>query len=142
MSRKDTRKHLAEILRGGLAALVDAADVKDGRPADFYGALKVVCVYSSGTSWDYMSTATSTRTFTVSVDIFVKYADSELSWTETQAEDLLDDLSDAVLDVVDANQTATGLWSGLSVDEITQTGDTVDVNGTEYRRETISINIL
>lgn len=139
MSRKETRKKFAELLKGPLSGLVDADQILNGRPADFHGALKVVCVYSSGTSWAYVSRATSSRDFSVTVDTFVKYADQELNWTEAEAEDLLDDISDIVLDVVDANQAVSGHWSGLSVIELTQTGDTVDVNGTEYRRETITI---
>lgn len=137
--RQQTRTAIRDGLTGYLANIIDAAKIVDGQPADFHGALKLVAVYSGGTRWRYAAPRRSNRRYPIVVDIFIKYADDEISWTESDAEDTLDQVSDRVLDYVDDNQSMDGLWASLTVEEQTQTGPVLDVNGTEYRRETIII---
>lgn len=139
MSRKEDRLYFRNLLVGSLAELVDPENIHNGRPANFNGALRVVCVYSAGTDHQVTAFSRSLRSHGITADIFVKYADEELNLTEADAEDILDDISDRVLDFIDTHQAAEGHWSQLTVDGRTETGDTVDVNGTEYRRETIRI---
>ena len=60
-------------------------------------------------------------------------------WTDT-TENSLDDLSDDVLDVIDANPENAGVWSALGVDDaFTQTGFDEPEPGVVYRFERIRV---
>ena len=138
-----------ETARKALAALLEAALVGSGKPAqavyayqvgDFAGASPVVVVSSGGSlreqgsfgpCWD--------DTFSLAIYSFVLYANPDDGWTESDAEDALDDIEATIADVILENMTSD-VWSNLSYEDRTET-DGVEIGGHEYRRETVRVTV-
>lgn len=127
--RKDVRNHFAGLLSTALGSLVSS--VYDYRKADFNGESPVVVVSSGGSEAATMTFQGNRPGHYIGVFVFVRYAYGA-TWTESDCEDRLDDIGEAIQDVVSANQ-ATSYWQS-----VTQIGksETYGVTiGVEYRAE-------
>lgn len=134
-----------ETVRDALAALLQAALVGSGKPAqavfgyqvgDFGGQSPVVVVASGPTTRERRGFGPCWHTSaTLLVFVFVTYAAS--GWTEANAEDALDAIEAAIADVVLAN-SSTATWHGLTYAGETEPGSMV-IGGVEYRSEVIRL---
>lgn len=136
-----------ETVRDGVAALLGAALVGEGKPAaavygyqvgDFEGQSPVVVVSSGpmertrrgfGGCWH--------SAVTLLVYVFVVYADVDSGWGEAEAEDALDAIEVLIADTVLAN-SSTAAWNGLTFDGPSAV-DGVEIGGVEYRREVLRL---
>lgn len=136
MSRKGARHEFADLLTGGLGDLVNK--VYRGQVADFDKARAVVVCSSGGTEVYPMAVKNLIGEHDLSVDVFVLYADPDASWTEENAEDRLDDIAAEIIDILAANPTGRN-WNALSWSQKSQPGS-LEIGGTEYRREQITLH--
>jgi|DewCreStandDraft_4_1066084.scaffolds.fasta_scaffold97844_2 hypothetical protein len=134
MSRKDLRHEFAELLKIELGDLVSA--VYSGQVADFAKARSVVVISSAGSVPRIVGAGNYQGVHQVAVDIFVLYADAETDWDEEDAEDLLDEINQKVMDTLEKHPTGKN-WTALDWTDPSQTMPIVDLGGTEYRREQI-----
>lgn len=138
-----------EVARKHLAALLDAALVGNGKPAqavypyqvgDFHGATPVVVVASGSMQRRLDSMGGCWRkVFQLWVYVFVAYADGS-GWTENLAEDAIDAIEDAIAAVVLAN-LRTDAWVNIAYTDAGTQLDPVVIGGVEYRRELITFEV-
>jgi hypothetical protein len=149
VTRKDARTTLAGLLSTALTGVIsnkpkaapedpDVPAVYRGQVANFQKARSAVVVSSSGSTPEIIASASHILINTLTVDTFVLYADPDANWDEEQAEDLLDEISAAIADVISNNQQTTD-WS--QIDWIESRTDPVSVGGTEYRHERITLKL-
>lgn len=140
-SRKLVRHEFADLLKANLSDLLsvredtDAAAVYSGQVASFGKARAAVVVSSAGSLPYPLAVKTFIGKHDLSVDVFVLYADSHNDWDEEDAEDLLDDISQKIMDTLAENQTGR-YWSALDWDATSQTLP-INIGGIDYRREQI-----
>ena len=138
-----------EVARKHLAALLDAALVGSGKPAqavyayqvgDFQGATPVVAVTSGPMRRRLDSMGGCWRKgFELQVYVFVAYAD-RAGWTEDMAEDAIDAIEDAIAAVV-LDNLRTDAWVSLAYADGGTQLDAVVIGGVEYRRELITFDV-
>lgn len=137
-----------ETARDALAAILTAALVGVGKPVQqVYGYARavfdegdpVVSVVSGGTERDQISYSTVRPTYRFMLYAFVLYADSTGTYTDQQAEDILDTIEQLIAQAVIDNQ-ANSTWQRLQISG-NGTVDTVIVDGKVYRREIIPVEI-
>jgi len=136
MNRKDVRHEFADLLTAGLGGLVNK--VYRGQVADFGKARAVVVCSSGGLEVYPMAVRNLIGNPDLSVDVFVLYADPDANWTEEDAEDRLDDIAAEITGILAVNQTGRN-WSAISWSEKSQPGS-IEIGGTEYRREQITLH--
>ncbi len=131
-SRRAVREEIGRLLR---SRLTGAQQVYDDQPTSFDGQSPVVVVASSGSERE----GTNKRTFggpiapTFALDVYVFVVA-----TTTNADDALDDLEQAVAQLVsDAPIGAT--WTALGYGGPTETSFVVVLDSTEYKRERIPL---
>lgn len=133
-----------ETVRDALATLLTTALVGTGLPVqqvynyrtgDFAGKSPVVSVWSHGSDRRRMTARGSRARFNLQVDIFVLYAMADGTWTEAQADDVLDAVELLIAGVVDANQV-TAYWGALDY-VMESTRYDVAIGGVEYIQEAI-----
>lgn len=130
-SRKDARTKLAAAIDSGIATFqaVYARETPD------FGRLSPVCmVYSNGTR---PGTALTLGSFARDAGLLVAIW---WKWGAT-TEDDIDDLSEAVWDLLESLSGPTADWDALTIDEQLSGMDYPIVDGVQYRRETISVVI-
>lgn len=110
-SRKGVREEIGTGLTTALAAL--AQDVYDHQARVIGTASPVVRVYSVG-SFRPQRTGRGLRSvFRFVIQVWVLYGDEETeTYTEEEAEDLLDDIEKGVIDWMDDNQN-NQIWTGI-----------------------------
>jgi len=132
--------------REALAALLQTALVGAGKPAqavydyqigDFAGASPVVVVSSAGSSYDDLSFQGLSPSYDLNIHVFVVYAAT--GWTEDDAENALDAISETIAAVLAANKVAAN-WDGIAWVGSSKTLS-VDIGGVDYRTEIISIKV-
>ncbi len=144
MNRKAIRNEIADLITARLGSLLSKkAGTQDpavyrGQVATFGKARAAVVVSSAGTAANFLASRKVIGVHDIAVDIFVLYADAAASWNEELAEDLLDDLVEAMLDLV-ANHQSGNNWTALDWKEISQ-NTSIEIGGTEYRREQIILH--
>lgn len=134
-------------VRTALATLLQTALVGTGKPAqavyayrvgDFGGQFPVVCLGASGASHSAMTLQGGRAVFGIDVYVFVLYSDGS-AWTETQAENALDDIEQIIADTVNANRSGAS-WRALSFNGESEIDITV-IGGKDYWREVIPIKV-
>ncbi len=136
-TRKECRKALADFLRADLSTLVDSNWVLDHQLTDFDGATPIVQVTSAGVDWDNATMRGGKNIYFLSVESFVLHKHTESGWTEAMAEDLIDDIGEAVLDCLVRNKSK-GLWMKIRLHERTLVTRTA-VSGLTYLYEVFPI---
>jgi hypothetical protein len=141
MTRKAIRHEFTDLLTARLAGLVSKKPgttepaVYKGQVADFGKARAAVVVSSGGGYATPFTVRTLIGHYDIAIDIFVLYADADANWDEEMAEDLLDDISDEVMNTIADNPTGRN-WHSIDWQDLSQT-DPVQVGGVEYRHEKI-----
>lgn len=144
MSRKDIRHEFADLLTASLNGLVSnkpglsVPAVYRGQVADFKKTRSQVVVSSGGSEVGQLARKNLIESPDLSVDTFVIYADPDASWTEENAEDLLDDIVERIIRTIEANPTGRN-WKAIDWIGKSQ-NNPVEVGGTEYRHEQITLH--
>ena len=127
-SRKTTREALATLLD----TIPTFVEVYDRQVADFSQQSPVGMVYSDGTRPVNLTLNTDYREHSFLIDVW---------WArDGDTEDRIDDLSEDVFDLLEANQE-TANWTSLTIDEQFSILDYPILDGVMYRRETIRVLI-
>jgi hypothetical protein len=116
-----------------LATISTFVAVYDHLTTDFGGVTPIAMVESAGTGWANESLAGFERSHKLNIYIWWEWTDAN--------EDRVDDLSEDVFDLFDANLEVAGAWSSLLVDDL---GSSLaysepDENGKVYRIELIPV---
>lgn len=139
-SRKQAREYLAGQLQGALVGTgLPAQAVYAYQVGDFQGQSPVVVVSSGGTLRERFTFKGTKPSYTLTVHVFVLYADETGAWTEENAEDALDDIEELIAGVLAANQRSP-YWEAISARAPSQTSS-VMVGGKEYRTEITSLEL-
>ena len=127
-SRKTAREALATLL----ATNATFVAVYDRQVKDFGQLSPVGMVYSDGTRPINLTLDTDYREHAFLIDIW---------WARDEStEDRIDDLSEDVFDLLEANEQ-TANWASLTIDENFSLLDYPMVDSVMYRRETIRVLI-
>lgn len=133
-NRKTVREQFADLLSSAMVGTgLPVQAVYDYRVGDFGGASPVVTVSSSGAARPAFTFQGSKPVYRLQVDVFVLYAMEDGTWTEAQAEDVLDDIEKLLGDVISSNRS-TDYWIGLDYVDVSQRID-VTIGGLDYIRE-------
>lgn len=128
--RKTIRQALATFLNDNIATLVA---VYDHENVNFAGLSPVAMVHSDGTAPETMtSNNTSARRYGYIISLLWKRSDDD------NTEDYLDDLSDEVMNQIEANRQ-TNDWTLLTLDPSFSEMDYPLVDKVLYRRERIRV---
>jgi len=132
--RKDVRKLMHRVVQAGL----DVDEVWDHQDP-IEGRSPVVQVVSGGSMPNDMRRGMADGYVYLTVIVFVLHSDATGGWTTEMAEDLIDDISDQLVEVLAHNQTSD-LWRG--VDYTTQSGiERVTISGLPYLMEVVPITV-
>ncbi len=123
--------------REGLVSLLNTVGtfvaVYDREVFDFQRLSPVAMVHSDGTAPGFDSLSSFHRQQALIISIW---------WKRTEAtEDNIDDLSEDVIDLLEANAGLTASWEGLQIDETFSFLDYPILDGVQYRRERIRVII-
>jgi hypothetical protein len=139
-SRKAARLHLAGQLQAALTGTGKLAQaVYAYQVGDFQGQSPVVVVSSSSSLRERFTFQGSKPTFTLTIHVFILYADGTGNWTEANAEDALDDIEEIIGKTLAANQKSP-YWETITQVGATQTTG-VMLGGQEYRTEVITVRL-
>jgi hypothetical protein len=138
MSRKDVRETLAATLEANVPS---AQAVYSYQVTSFGGQSPVLAVTSSGTQRDPLTMRGSQPTYRYDIHVFVLHSDKASSWTEQDAENLLDQLEAEIGAVVDAYRRATA-WQRLTYAEASDARSTPVIEGQRYLHEVIPVEVL
>ncbi len=138
-SRKAVRKALGVMLASIISD--EAVSIVDYQATDIKSVAPAVVLTSAGTQRKRITMRGSSAVFTVDVHIFVLHISRKDGWTESDAEDLLDDIEQQICEAVDNNQSRTGAWSGIRYSDTTNARDSVTLGGTTYLHEVIPLEI-
>jgi hypothetical protein len=129
-SRKAARQALATLLD----TIATFQEVYNREPPDFGGLSPVAMVRSEGTRpGPALALGAFHREHALLISLYWK-------WQST-TEDDLDDLSEDVLDLLEANSGPTANWDSLTVDETFSAMDYPIIDGVMYRVEQIRVMI-
>ena len=134
-SRKDTRSYLSTQLNG---AITSAQRVDGYQRTDLQGESPVVRVMSAGAERPAIVTRNDRSRFRFAIQTWVLFSEVVGEWTESQAEDAMDDIEAEVATWLSANQNVPGYWVSLKYDGYSTT-DTVKVGGEVWLVETIPV---
>lgn len=128
-SRKDARQAVATLLESDPTLV----EVYDHETKDFGGLTPVAMVHSDGTSHgpgQFLSGYQRSHALLIS-----------LWWNREGAttEDNIDDLSEAILDLLEANRGPSNDWGSLEIDDGYSQLDYPILDGVMYRREQIRV---
>lgn len=141
ITRETARDYLASLLD---TALVDgdprlAYEVVSYRKVDMEAHSPVVMVYSGGTSRPRATLIGHASQVYLWVDIWIATT-GEGGYTEADAEDRMDDIEQAVANVIDSNYAASGYWNSIMYDGRSIVVDVPpEVAGIPYIREMIPL---
>lgn len=139
-SRKTVRKELAALLSNDLVGSGKLAQaVYAYRVGDFEGQSPVVVVSSGGTLRQPWTMQGTMPVYHLEVDIFVLYANEAGTWTEENAEDRLDDIEQAIAEVIEKHQV-NQCWDALTQTEMSERTD-LEIGGVEYIHEMMVVEV-
>jgi len=144
MSRREVRNLFAGLLSAELTGpngIVQS--VYNFRKGDIKGESPVVVVSSDGSSFQDITFQGITPSFTLQVDVLVIYqytdgSDPENDWTESMAEDRIDEIMTRIARIVETHKTMTGAWESISFVGKSSRMD-VSIGGVDYIREYFTI---
>ena len=135
VTRKDVRTQFASLLSAALVGTGKPAQVVYSyRKGDLKGQSPVVVVSSLGSSRRSLTFQGLQPMYRLQVDVFVLYEDTAAGWTESDAENALDDIEKIVADVIAANQVVANYWEGITPVDWSERVD-VSLGGVDYIRE-------
>lgn len=139
-----------ELVRDGLAGLLQTALVGSGKPAqavynykvgDFQGQSPVVLVTSAGSNRRHTGyTAKYENEFSLLLHVWVLYAEPGTSWGEDDAEDRIDLIEQAIAEVLSANKSYAGYWYSIDYNGDTQIVEG-NLGGSDYLVELIPVRV-
>lgn len=136
-SRKDVRELLAAMLPAYATQLKATYAYK---AADFGGKSPIACVTSDGTTRERVTARDfGAQPFYVTVHFFALYADATV-WTEQDAEDQLDALEAALVDLITANQHSV-CWQAIEYAGRSGPIDLLTIGGVDYRHEAVPLAV-
>lgn len=139
-NRKTVRKQLASLLDASLTGAGNPAqEVFNHKITDFDEKSPVIVVTSRGIGREKITEVTPVQSEHLFwVYTFVILGVEEDSWTEADAEDLLDDLEYEIAQVIDDNDIEENYWDGIEYDGRSDVDDVL-ISGTIYKREAIPV---
>lgn len=135
-SRKDVRQALAGVLD---REVTSAQAVYAFQKARIKGQTPVLCVTSAGSAREALTMQGSAAAFRLDINVFVLYSDGS-TWTEEQAEDMLDDLEQQIADVCDRYRVSNK-WARLAYAEPSDARTPIVLEGVTYLHEVIPVEI-
>ncbi len=133
-ARKSVRKAFATLLTSSLVGTGKLSyTVKAYRWGNIQGQSPVVIVSSAGTMRTPLTFQGTVPSYQIQVDIFVAYSTEDSTYTEETAEDLLDDIEQAIAGVIAANQR-TANWEAATQRDWS-TREDITIGGVDYIRE-------
>lgn len=136
VSRTTVRTVLADLLR---REVTNAQAVYGYQKARLAGQTPVVCVTSAGSERTRLTMQGSRATFTFDIHVFVLYSDGG-SWTEQQAEDMLDAIEQQIAQLVDTYARSTN-WARLAYAARSDARHPIILEGLTYLHEVIPVEI-
>lgn len=137
-SRKTVRAQLKSVLKTGIETIFDidgwTLAAYESEPKDFGGQSPVLTVNSDGTMTVFVDYARELHRFWVGW--YWKRDDPDT------AEDMLDDLSQAVRQTLIDHAEEVGYWSDLIFDEQFSEAAYVVIEGVQYRGERMPVTVL
>lgn len=130
-NRKDVRLLLTTLLSSGVQGTVE------GFQTDPAGRSPLVQVVSSGSHREDVRRTGSSGPQMFTVHCFVVHSDEESSWTEEDAEDMIDDLEYQIVTCLEGNQN-TELWTSVGY-EMSSIVDRISIGGVPYLYEVIPL---
>lgn len=144
ISRETIRDKWAELATASLVtSLGIVSAVYNYQAGNFGGRSPIVRVLVGGSNRQQSAMGVTTQSDSqvqIQFEIFVKKADSGVSWSEPEVDDALDDVEKAVADLIADNRQIDNFWDyaeqteGLSVITPFQ-----DIGGNPYLREIIPV---
>lgn len=137
-----------ETVRDALVTLLSSALTGAGNPAqavygyqvgDFQGQSPVVVVASAGSQREPFQLRGQRNLLYFNIFVFVLFDDPDTDWDEDDAEDRIDLIEKEIADVVIDNRK-TDNWTHIRL-EGRSTVDSLQIGGSEYRREVITVRI-
>ncbi len=137
------RKTLRQALRVLLAAEVTSAQaVYAYQKARLAGQSPVVAITSASSERERFTMQGSRLTAAFDVHTFVLHSDgSAATWTEENAENMLDDLEQQIAAACDRNPVKVNGWARLVYSGATDARDLVKIEGVDYLHEVITIEM-
>lgn len=138
-NREVQRDEIARIL--GVALTSDVQDVWNYYKGDFEGRAVVVIVSSLGSQRPKFTLQGRKLQARYQIVVYVLYGDSRGGWDEADAEDKLDEIEQKIYNALDAYTCHGDFWKSLEVNNPNgfSAVDFVAIGGTEYKRETITV---
>lgn len=137
-----------ETVRDALLTLLSAALTGASNPAqavygylvgDFQGQSPVVVVSSAGSQREPFQLKGQRNLLYFNIYVFVLFDDPDTGWDEDDAEDRIDLIEKEIADVVIDNRK-TANWTHIRL-EGRSTVDSMQIGGSEYRREVMTVRI-
>lgn len=139
------RKALRQALRTLLAAEVTSAQAVYGyQKARLAGQTPIVAITSASSERERFTMAGSTLAAVFDVHTFVLHsngATGATTWTEEDAENMLDDLEQQIAQACDRNPVKANGWARLAYKGATDARDLVKIEGVDYLHETITVEM-
>lgn len=138
------RKTLRQALRTLLYAEVTSAQAVYGyQKARLAGQSPVVAITSAASERERFTMAGSRLAAAFEVHTFVLHSDGAAggTYTEEDAENLLDDIEQQIAAAVDKNPVKAGKWGRLAYGGATDARDLVKIEGVDYLHEVITIEM-
>lgn len=140
-SRKTVRKLIAGLLSSALVGTgLPVQACYDYQIGDFGGQSPVVVVSSRGGGYSDLTFQGTNPVFEYNVHVFVLYATEDGTWTESNAEDTLDDIEALIRQVLENNKKPTMGWESITLAGMSQT-DSITIGGIEYRTELFVLRV-
>lgn len=154
VSRKTYRQLLATEVGQALTNAGVVQKVYPFRAGNFNGQSPVVTFTSAGSDrrQEITGSVDAETSLMFAIDVFVLYADPASNWTESNAEDAIDDIEQVIADWVLKNSNGISRieqgqtsWFELVFNERSATGSLLQaekLGGQEYRRERMTITVF
>lgn len=136
--RGATRKAVAIRLRANVPS---AAAILDYQANDFGGQSPTIVVTSAASERERATMQGSIAVFVFFLHLFVAFAqDGEAGYTDSDAEDLLDQVEREIAQFVDRTQRTTD-WHALAYSRASDAGTPATIGGIEYRHEVVALAV-
>ena len=146
-TRKLTRKAIGSKMEGDLIGETKpAADFASYHKTDFGGASPVITLSSAGSGLPPLTPIGSTQTYYYELNsLIIRPNQTEINagYTESDAEDALDDVYDAIKNWINNNRkdTINGEWDYVAIEARSSIIPIVDDGGRGYFMENIPIKV-
>jgi hypothetical protein len=141
MSTPDRGATRTAIAAGLRANVPSAATVLAYQANDFSGLSPTIVVTSAASERERATMQGSVAIFVYHLHVFVAFAaDGEVGYTDSDAEDLIDQVEREIAQFVDRTQR-TAEWHALAYSRASDAGTPASIGGIEYRHEVIALAV-